>query len=180
MFGRMALRDLSIIALALGLWWLLAGYSAGEGALADLTGIVTGTLVGVGAYFVHEWGHLAGALATGSKVEPATSLKSGFLFSFDSKANDRRQFLAMSFSGFAATGLVVWAFYGFLPDEYLATRVARGFAMVGVFLLFTIELPLVGWALLGNGLPPVESPSHKAAQKAARQAGTRTAPVEAP
>jgi hypothetical protein len=68
----------------------------------------------------------------------------------------------MSFSGFAATAAVVWAFYTFLPDDLLASRVARGIVMFGAMLTFVIELPLVGYSLLGRGLPPVENGIHGA------------------
>ena len=97
---------------------------------------------------------------TGSRVEAPKTLKTGFLFSFDSRENDLRQFLVMSFSGFAATALVIWAFYTFLPDGLLATRVARGVVLFGAFLTVVIELPLVLYAVISRKLPPVENGGH--------------------
>jgi len=160
MFIKMAVRDGVILALGVTLWHVAADWTAGDGMRADLIGVVLGGLVGLGGYLLHEWGHLGGALLTRSVVEAPTRLTSGFLFSFDSKRNGLRQFLVMSFSGFAATALVVWAFYSFLPDALLATRVARGVVLVGATLTVLIELPLVGYALLGRGLPPVENGIH--------------------
>jgi len=160
MIGKMALRDLAIAALAMMMWRWVAGASAGEGMLADLAGLVAGLGVGICGYLLHEWGHLSGALATRSAIEMPKTLKSVSLFSFDSKRNDKRQFLVMSFSGFAATALVVWGFYTWLPDGLLASRIARGVAMFGATLTVVIELPLVFWALLGRGLPPVETLAH--------------------
>ncbi len=160
-FSKLAVRDVTILVVGVVLWLGFADWSAGDTALADFSGLVVGGLVGIGGYLLHEWGHLLGALATRSHVEAPSRLTSGFLFSFDSKRNDLRQFLVMSFSGFAMTALVVWAFYAFLPDGLLATRVARGIALVGAFLTVFIELPLVGYALLGRGLPPVENGIHQ-------------------
>jgi len=166
MFVRMAARDVVFVAAGVLLWSLAARHSAGGGLLADFAGVVIGAWIGAAGYLLHEWGHLAGALATGSRVEAPTTLKSGFLFSFDSRRNSLRQFLVMSFSGFAATALVVWAYYAFLPDAFLASRVARGVALVGAALTVFVELPLVGYALLGRGLPPVENGIHTARSRA--------------
>lgn len=162
MFTKLAVRDVLILALGVVLWQVAAHWSAADTMLGDFSGLVVGLVLGIGGYLLHEWGHLTGALLTGSRVEAPASLKTGFLFSFDSQQNDLRQFLVMSFSGFAATALVVWAFYSFLPDGLLASRVARGVALVGAFLTVFIELPLVGYALLGRGLPPVENGAHRA------------------
>ena len=93
-------------------------------------------------------------------MEAPKTLKTGFLFSFDSHQNNLRQFLVMSFSGFAATALVIWAFYTFLPDGLLATRVARGVVLFGAFLTVVIEIPLVLYAVLTRKLPPVENGGH--------------------
>ena len=157
MFLVMALRDAVFLAVTVALWQLAARFSAGDGALADFTGLLLGLAVGAGGYLLHEWGHLAGALATRSRVAAPETIWSGFLFSFDSRKNGLQQFLVMSAGGFAATAGVVFAFYVFLPDELLASRVARGVALVGALLTAVIELPLVGYALRGRGLPPVEN-----------------------
>ncbi len=157
MFPKLALRDLVLVALLAGFWWLTAEHSAGEGPLSDFVGLLAGLGLGVSVYLLHEWGHLLGALATGSVVHAPESLGSRFLFSFDSKANSRRQFLTMSLTGFAVTGAALVAAYTVLPDGQLATRVARGAVLFLTFLLVFIELPLFLWALLRGSLPPVET-----------------------
>lgn len=154
MFVKFAIRDLSIIGVAILFWWLAADLSAGTGPIGDLTGLIGGALFTLGAYFLHEWGHLLGALATRSVVEPGRSLRSGFLFSFSAEKNSLRQFLVMSFSGFFATGVVVWIAYAILPGDYLATRVARGAVVFLGSLTVFLEFPLVIWGLLRGSVPP--------------------------
>lgn len=157
MYARLAARDLAIAAVAVLLWRVAAPLSVDAGPQGDLTGLVAGLAFGASAYLAHEWGHLLGALASGSAVYPARSLRSAFVFSFDSRANSRRQFLAMSFAGFAATAVAVWVAYGLLPSELLATRVARGAVAFLTLLGLGIELPLVVWSVVSGSLPPVET-----------------------
>lgn len=156
-FFRLGLRDLAIAAAVVGAWPFLAPLSAAESALADFVGVLLGLAVAVACYLGHEWGHLAGALATGSRVAAPSSLTAISLFSFDSKRNDRRQFIVMSFSGFAMTGVALGIVYGVLQDGLLATRVARGGVLFLTALTVFIEFPLVFWALLRDDLPPVET-----------------------
>jgi hypothetical protein len=155
MFLRFAMRDVTILAVALGLWWLLAERSSGVGVVADFAGVAAGLLLGICAYLLHEWGHLLGALATRSRLKAAGSLRAAFIFSFDSKQNSLAQFLVMSFSGFAATAAVVWAYYVFLPDGLLATRVARGVVLLLAFGGIIAEFPLVLFALRTRAIPRV-------------------------
>ena len=67
MFVKLAVRDVMIIVLGVALWRFAGHWSAGDGMLADFTGLLLGLLVGVGGYLLHEWGHLTGALVTGSR-----------------------------------------------------------------------------------------------------------------
>ena len=156
-FSRLALRDAAVIAIVVAFWRLAAPVTAGSGPVADVLGVLAGLAVTLAFYLLHEWGHLAGALATASFVHPPPRLTSRSLFSFDSKRNDRRQFLVMSVGGFVVTGLAVWTAYAELPAELLATRVARGGVGVLALLAVFVELPLVFWALLRSDLPPVEA-----------------------
>lgn len=172
MFGRLALRDLVFVTAVAGAWaWLapLTGAAAGAaGVVADLLGVVLGLALAAAAYAGHEWGHLAGALATRSVVRAPERVASVSLFSFDSRRNTRAQFLAMSFAGFAMTGVALVVVYGLLPGEWLATRVARGGVAFLATLTVVLELPLVGYALVRPTLPPVEAfASHRAARDAA-------------
>jgi len=110
-------------------------------------------MLGVCAYLAHEWSHYLGAVAMRSKVATGTNLGSGFLFSFDAEENSLAQFVVMSLAGFVATALVVFAFYSFLPDEYLATRIARGSVLFLAFLGITLEVPLLSYGLFTRGVP---------------------------
>lgn len=150
---RFLMRDLVILALSVGLWAWLAEYSAGQGVLADFSGWIVGLMLGVCAYLAHEWSHYLGALAMGAKVKAGTDLSSAFLFSFDSEENSVLQFVVMSVSGFIATALVLVFFYQGLPDEYLATRVARGGALFLALLGVVLEVPLLLYGLVTRSVP---------------------------
>lgn len=153
MLGKFALRDAAIIALALAAWRWIAPASAHPGFVGDLTGLVAGLLAGITGPLLHEWGHLAGAVVTGSRVGPGAHLGSPFIFGFDARQNSVRQFLVMSLGGFLVTGLAVWACYALLPDELLASRVARGVAMLLAVAGVVLELPLVVAALVTRSIP---------------------------
>jgi hypothetical protein len=157
MLGKLLVRDVVLLSAAGLLWWLGAAASAGQGPLADLAGVVAGLSTGVCVFLVHEWGHWLGAFATSASVTPAKSLASPFLFSFDSQANSRRQFLVMSFGGWAASAIIAALAYTLLPGELFAARVARGVVSLNVFLIVLIEVPLVAWALVTGRVPPVEN-----------------------
>lgn len=157
MFGKMFVRDLAIVGVAAALWWLLAGFSADVGPLADFSGVLVGMAIGLIPFVLHEWGHLVGAVASGSTVVPPTKLATPYLFSFDSKQNSRKQFLAMSFAGWAVSAAVAWAIYALLPGDLLATRVARGVVVLAIGLIVLIEVPLVAFSLLTGRVPPVET-----------------------
>lgn len=157
MFGKLALRDLVSSAVVVLAWVYLSHLSAGKGTVSDLMGVVLGFAAGGVAYAAHEWGHLLGALACGSTVRAPSSWRSVSLFSFDSRANGRRQFLIMSFAGFAMTGLALVVVYNALPEGLLATRVARGAVLFLTALTVVLEFPLVVWSLLRSDLPPVET-----------------------
>lgn len=175
MFAKFAARDAGIVALALLVWWLLAGRSAAPGPLADFTGFLAGGLLGASAFVLHEWGHLLAAFATRSTVRPGRSLGAPFIFGFDAGRNSLAQFLMMSAGGFAATAAIVWAFYVHLPDDLLASHVARGAALLLAFLGVTLELPLVAIALHGRAVPAAVDVGAGALRRAPARA-----PVEHP
>ncbi len=156
MLWKLALRDTGILTLAALLVLLLAPLSAGAGMLDDLAGVVAGLAIGLATFLLHEWGHLLGALGSRSQVRLPNRLGSVYLFSYDSKRNSRRQFVLMSLSGFAVTGIAVWAAYALLPDGQLATRVGRGAVMLLASLTLVLEVPLLLWSLARPTLPPVE------------------------
>lgn len=142
MIWKFALRDAGIVAAAIAFWWLLAGRSAGTGPLADAVGVVAGVLIGASGYLMHEWGHLLAGLASGGRYPLATSLKSPSLFNIDA-GNSVRQFTIMSLGGFAVTIATIATVYTLLPEEWLATRVARGIVVFLAFLTAVLEVPLL-------------------------------------
>jgi hypothetical protein len=156
MIWKFALRDSGIVALAVAAWWLLAGYSAGDGPVADATGIVCGGLAGAVAFVVHEWGHLLAGLAAGGTFPAAASLKSPFLFEIDPD-NGVREFTIMSLGGFAMTVLGIILVYTQLPGELLATRVVRGIVMFLASLTLFLEVPLLLFTIWLGEIPEVAS-----------------------
>lgn len=156
MFAKLALRDALFIAVTVFAWRAGAHLSAEHGMRGDLVGVLLGVAIALCFLLLHEWGHLLGALATGSIVRAPRQLTSRFLFSFDSRANSRRQFAIMSLSGFVITAVAVWFVYTQLPADQLATRVARGLVLVLASLTVFLEMPLLLWGLLGPSLPPIE------------------------
>ncbi|MBM4243037.1 MAG: hypothetical protein FJ148_04385 [Deltaproteobacteria bacterium] len=157
MFAKLFARDAVIVGLTGLIWYLGAAASATPGPRGDFAGVIAGIPIGACGYLLHEWGHLLGAVLAGSSVQPGRSLASGFLFSFDSQANTRRQFVALSLGGWTATALVLWGVYAILPDDLFASRVARGFVAGNVLLVVLIEIPLVVYALVTGHVPPVEN-----------------------
>lgn len=155
-FYHLAVRDIVLFAAVFLAWQYVAPYSIGTGAVADFTGVALGAALALCAHLTHEWGHVIGGLAGRSTMRPGKSITTRSLFVYSSTANSRRQFMLMSFSGFLATAIVVGFCFLVLPADFLASRVARGYSLIQVFLALVIEMPLVVWALLGKSLPPVD------------------------
>jgi hypothetical protein len=151
-FTRLLVRDLAIAGAIVVAWLLAAPLSAGEGPLADAVGVLLGVAAFVVGHLSHEWGHLIGAFLTGSRVAAPAALTSPFLFSFDSTRNSKRQFLIMSLSGFAVTGVALYVVYGLLPEAYFATRVARGAIVFGASLTLLLEVPLLLVSLASSSI----------------------------
>jgi hypothetical protein len=164
MYAKLFARDLAIVATIVALWRLGARFSVGDGPIADLSGLLLGAALGACALPLHEWGHFLGGLASRSAMRPTESLRRVFSFSFASRANSRRQFLAMSCGGWAGTATAVWVAYGLLPSDLPATRVARGMTLLSVLLVVATEVPLLVRAFWTGRIPPVETVgSHPAA-----------------
>lgn len=155
-FYHLALRDVAVFAATVLVWHYAAAYSQGSGALSDFAGVAVGALVALCSHLLHEWGHVVGGLAGRSVMQPGKSPKSLSLFVYSSKGNSKKQFMLMSVCGFIATGIVVLVCFFVLPDDYLASRVARGYSLIQVALAVVLEFPLVAWALFGKNLPPVD------------------------
>jgi len=152
MFGRFAIRDLSILLGTALLWWQSLSAEAGSSAATALS-IGAGVGAAICAYNLHEWAHLIGAHLTRSVYVPAKRLISPFLFSYDAERNTKRQFLIMSLAGFAATALFVLAYVLWMPQEQQAGRIALRGALILAGLTVVIELPIFFRALFGTKVP---------------------------
>ena len=157
LFVKFAFRDLGIIAATGVLWWGWADATGDSGLLSDLVGLLLGLAFGGSVFLIHEWGHWLGAVWGRSDIQAPASLRSFYLFSYNSKTNNRKQFLIMSLSGFVVTGLAIAVALGPLDQPLQAARVARGSIAFLASLTLFIEIPLLVFALISDKLPPVET-----------------------
>lgn len=155
-FGRFAVRDAVVVLVTVGLVaWDRALVADGvRDARAVAVGIATGGAFALSSFFAHEWGHWLGAVATGGLVHPPRRLTSFFLFFFDTGRSTRRQFLAMSYGGYAATLgalalLVAWA----RPDTW-SGRTALVLAGLGMAVTAALEIPTTWRVSRGAPMPP--------------------------
>jgi hypothetical protein len=153
------LRDLSLLTLTALLFWqdALSRHAVAEGASPSLSASILGVAAGVSAalagFLLHEWGHLAGALAAGSFVHYPNRLLAPLLFHFDTARNDRRQFLWMSWGGYGASALGLLLIAWLVPREALSGRVALGLAGLGLAVTLVAEVPITTRVLRGAPLP---------------------------
>ena len=144
-----ALRDASIFTLTgVLMWYDAAAGDASPPLLAIATGLF-GTLCG---FLLHEWGHLLGAMWTGSKVA-FPRLGSPFLFLFDVSQNGPRQFLAMSYGGYAGSIVALILLGSLLSPHMLSGQVGLGAATLGVLATFVLEVPTTLRVRRGEPLP---------------------------
>ena len=118
---------------------------------------MSGLGIGLIIYLTHEWSHYVGAVLTGANLRRANSLLSPFIFSFDSKTNSRKQFIDMSWPGFASTFSCLVILYIFRPDMIWA-EVAWTAALALTAFTVIVEGPIFLWALIKREIPPVEIP----------------------
>ena len=147
---RFAVRDTLTLILAV-LAWSFVLTSGSEATLPWQ--VAAGVLGGACSYFAHEWGHIAGAAATGSRFAFSPSLVTPFTFRFDAEANSKRQFFFMSTSGFAVSFVVLGLLLSQLPAGLLATRITLGIAFAGLALTLFIEFPLLVYVMRGGQVP---------------------------
>ncbi len=157
-FGNVALRDLALVAAALSLWaaadawYLLTGLE-----FASSLAIVDGILVGLAlASLGHEWGHYAGARVTDAKARLVrTDALSLLRFRYDMKANDSRQFTAMSIGGNVAHWSVILLLSLAVPLDSLG-RIALIAGAFGFAVFATVtEAPVITRSL--KGMSPSEA-----------------------
>jgi hypothetical protein len=159
MFWKFAIRDLIIVAACFGCWALDAALR-GHGAISVLTAVAAAFTTVLVGYLAHEWGHLAGAWLTGSKVYAPHELVTPFLFHFDTVQNSNRQFVGMSVGGFITSGLVVILLFAVLPLTLLASKLALAVVVIGVVATLILEVPSAWRVAHGAPLPvgPVYEP----------------------
>ncbi len=152
MFRGFAIRDLTILAATIALWWLSLTTAPAAG-LSSAFSIGAGVGAALCAFNLHEWGHLIGAQLTHSVYTPARRLYSPFLLSYDAEHNSPRQFLLMSLAGFAATAVFVAAFLLWMPQDQLAGRIALRGGLTLAGLTVILEFPIFFRALFGSTVP---------------------------
>ncbi|HEY3700585.1 MAG TPA: hypothetical protein VGK97_14715 [Spongiibacteraceae bacterium] len=103
--------------------------------------------------FIHEWGHLTGALLTGSKVYAQPRLFAYALFHFDGKQNNARQFIAMSSGGFVAGALVIGAIIVFAPLDSLVAKLALLVLSLNMIATIVYEFPETWRVVSGAPVP---------------------------
>jgi hypothetical protein len=138
---KLALRDLTLVALTILLWLASLRLEPGTSPWAIPVAITTGVMIPVSGFLAHEWGHLMGAWASGARVHMPTSLWTVFLFDFRPGENSREQFLSVSYGGFIASALVVALLLGILSPSRLADAIALGLTLLGVMATFVLEVP---------------------------------------
>lgn len=147
------LRDATAIVLTALAWTAERHGAPVHGALATAVSIAAGILTALSGFVLHEWGHLAGALASGSAVHFPGRLTAPLLFHFDTARNDRRQFLHMSYGGFAASAVVLAVLAAALPLDRVAGRIAAVLAGIGTIVSLVAEVPTAVRVARGAPMP---------------------------
>ena len=156
-FQKFIFRDGALILLTLILWAGFLGVSAGEGLVPETLAVLLGVLFGLCAWVLHEWGHVLAALAARSTLRAPSKLFSVYLFGFDNKQHTRGQFVIMALGGFIATGLVFTFIMLTLPQDMLATKVARGLVLLEIAVTVALEVPgLILGVVAYDKLPSVD------------------------
>lgn len=150
---HLVVRDLAVLAATALAWLLDARLRAEAGVTPVAVGVAAGVLAAVSGFLGHEWGHLAGSLASGSRVHYPGRVLAPLLFHFDAAHNDRRQFLWMSFGGYAATLVLVTIYALVLPRGAWSGRVGLLLTVAGTVATFVLEMPITVRALRGEALP---------------------------
>lgn len=136
------LRDVLVLASAFGLMALDRTMRAEGGALAVVVACAAGVLVTVSGFYLHEWGHFLAARAAGASPVPAASPIAIFLFELSEDACTRRQWLAMSLGGYAASIVGLAVILAVVDASALSGRVALGLTSLGVLATFVLEIPI--------------------------------------
>ncbi|MGE0784774.1 MAG: hypothetical protein AB7S26_03725 [Sandaracinaceae bacterium] len=151
-FVPLLVRDLLVTAVAVAAL-VLDARGAVSGIAASCLGVVTGTLATIVAFLLHEWGHLAGAWLSGGVAHPAPRWLSIFLFRFDVARSDRRQFLAMSYGGYAASFVAALALALWIDLDRVSGITALVLSVLGIGATLALEIPTTLRVARGGPLP---------------------------
>lgn len=144
------LRDAVIWLSGACVWWSLL--QAGDGAHV-VHHVVAGVMAVAAAATLHEWGHLAGALATGSVVHFPNRVLTLLLFDFDIARNNRRQFIWLGMGGYIGSLIGAGLLFLALPAGVLASQIAWAGVALGTLATFVIEVPATIRVMRGGELP---------------------------
>lgn len=148
-----AVRDVIVIGFTLVLWNFDARVR-GDGTIFSWgVALGAGTFTAISGYIVHEWGHLAAALAARATIRLPDSPWEIFLFNFDVDRNEPRQFVAMSIGGYAASAACVLLLAVVMPLDTVAGAIGAILVGAGVTATAILELPPFFRVLRGGALP---------------------------
>lgn len=151
MFAKLALRDLAAVALCIGCWMLEEQLREGGGAPHWLAIVAVAIMTFLANYLCHEWGHLLGAKLAGGVCHPSNTLKTFYLFHFDTRLSSVRQFLAMATGGLVASTILLPFWLAVLPLHTAAGIAAMALIGLGYLATLATELP-VAWRI-AHGAP---------------------------
>lgn len=150
--ASLAVRDLLVLSATAWLFRTSRTLDVGGGPFAIGVDVLTGVLIAVSAFYLHEWGHLFGTFLTGGRVDYPSSWRTLFLFKFDDR-NDRRQFLAMATGGFAASGISIAGMLVIFRFEAVTDWVAIVLSILGLIATVVLEFPPFWRVLRGAPVP---------------------------
>lgn len=152
-FYRFLVRDLLLLGVTIGLALADAALREGGGAVATTVGVLTGAMAALAAFLLHEWGHLLATLGSGGKAHPPPRLWAVFLFHFDVEKSTRRQFLAMSYGGYAATALAVILLATWIDLGHVSGVTGLVLSVLGIGATLVLEIPTTVRVARGGKLP---------------------------
>lgn len=146
-------RDLLVLTLAWNALQWARDLQAGDSTWTWPAAIAAALLLALAGYLVHEWGHLIGALVSRASVILPPGINEAFLFRWDTRRNNRRQFFWMASGGFVAslltvTGYLLWLDWAWWPD-----RLALILTALGVLATLIIEVPEFWRVARGGPIP---------------------------
>lgn len=153
MFAKLAIRDLAAIAVCIGCWMFEAQLREGGGALHWLAIAAVAVMTFLVNYLCHEWGHLLGTKLASSAYHPPHTLKTFYLFHFDTQRNSVRQFLGMAAGGLVASTVLLPFWLVVLPLHSAAGIAAMALIVLGYLATLATELPVVWRIARGAPLP---------------------------